>query len=197
MGFGHGEPDDIAGALALVSHERRTELFDQRRPVDVEGDGELAWRVAFDHLAIDVQRTVRRVHDVRTANLQIDLNRIAEEIFPGELRRCQRLPDLLRRRCNVDGVDGSRLEMIDVHLNPSMSSAAGGIVSALPVSSRLLRLARIAGHPLEMPSRSLLPASKSSWVSVSFTTLPCGARVKTTLVGRSLRAASLSTWWNV
>src|SRR6185437_7579133 len=106
----------------------------------------------------------------------------------------QRLPDLLRRRGDVDRVDGQRLELIDLHQpTPSMSSAASGIASGSPDSRRLLRLERIAGHPLEMPSSSLLPSTNPSWVSVSLTSSPWGSRVKTTFEGGSLRNASLET----
>ena len=43
----------------------------------------------------------------------------------------------------------------------------------------------IAGHPLEMPSRIMLPSAKPSCVSVSFTSLPCGSSTKVTCDGRS------------
>jgi hypothetical protein len=39
----------------------------------------------FDHLAGDVQRAVRRAHDVGTADAQLDLDRVAEEILSAEL----------------------------------------------------------------------------------------------------------------
>ena len=38
--------------------------------------------------------------------------------------------------------------------------------------------------------RILLPSANPSWVSVSFTSLPCGSIMKTTLRGRSLRMSS-------
>src|ERR1700687_2404840 len=195
--LGQGQSHGGAGGLDLVGYQRRAELLDQSRPIDVEGNGQLARRVAFDHLATDVQRTIRRAHDVRAADSQIDLHRIAEKIFPAELRTRQCLPDLLGGRRDIDGVNDRRLEVLDLQWNPSIPSATGEIASAVPDSSRVLRPARIAGHPLEMPSRITLPSSKSSCVRVSFTSLPCGSRTKTTLVGRSLRAASLRTWWNV
>src|SRR5882724_7277895 len=195
--LGQREPDRIAGALDLIGHERDAELLHQPRPVHVPGDGELPRRIAFDHFTSDVDGTIRRAGDERAADFQLGLHHKAGKILPGKLRARQRLPDFLRRRADVDGVDDRRLEVVDVHSNPSMPSAEGGIASAVPDSSMLLRLDRIAGHPLEMPSSSLLPSSKSSCVSVSFTSLPCGSRLKTTLVGRSLRASSLRTWWNV
>src|SRR6266481_9651592 len=49
----------FAGTLDFVGYQRWAELLDQRRPVDIPGDGEPARRVAFDHLAADVDRTVR------------------------------------------------------------------------------------------------------------------------------------------
>src|SRR6267154_3017302 len=144
-----------------------------------------------------MQRAVRRAHDVGAADPEVDLDRVAEKILSAELGRGQCLPHLLRRRGDVDGVDDRGFEVCNVHDTPSIPSAETGISSALPDSSRLLRLDMIAGHPLEMPSKSLLPSSKSSCVSVSFTSLPYGSRSKTTLLGRSLRAASLVTWWKV
>ena len=41
-----------------------------------------------------------------------------------------------------------------------------------PVSRRVLRLARTAGQPSEMPWRTELPGSNPSWTTVSFAT-PC------------------------
>ena len=41
----------VPHGLDLVGHQRRAEFFDQRRPVDVEGDGKLPQGIAFDHLA--------------------------------------------------------------------------------------------------------------------------------------------------
>jgi len=38
-----------------------------------------------------------------------------------------------------------------------------------PVSSRVLRLARTAGHPSEMAGKTALPGAKPSWVTVSLT----------------------------
>src|SRR5437016_4864922 len=199
VGLGQREPNGLGRWLDFVGHERRAELLDQRRPIDVPGNGEPARRVACDHFAADMNRTVRRAGDERAADLQLDLHREAGKILSGELGRGQRLPDLFRRGGDVDGVDDGGFEVVDVHgySNPSMLGAEGGIASAVPDSSRLFRLDGIAGHPLEMPSRITLPSSKSSCVGVSFTSLPCGSRLRTTLVGRSLRAASLSTWWNV
>src|SRR3984893_11789693 len=66
--LGHGEPDGVAGRLDFVGDERRPELFDQRRPVDVEGDGEFARGNAFDHLAADVERATRGPRDILTAH---------------------------------------------------------------------------------------------------------------------------------
>src|ERR1700682_5985105 len=199
MGRGHRQSDGVAGTLDLVGHQRNAELLDQGRPVDVPGDGELARGNAFDHFTADVNRTVRRASDERAADPELGLHPKAGKILPGELRRRQRLPDLLRGGGDVDGVDNGRLEVIDVHSpsNPSIPSAEGGIASAVPDSSVLLRLDRITGQPLEMPSRCLLPSAKPSWVNVSFTNLPCRSRLNTTLDGRSLRAASLRTCWEV
>src|SRR5581483_9967127 len=109
------------------------------------------------------------------------LDRIAEEILLAELRRCQRLPHLLRRGGDVDGVDRHRLEPVDTHAGSFLPSAPRGVASASPVSSRLLRLDRIAGQPVEMPASSLLLV-KPSWVSVSFTRSPCGSSTNTTLL---------------
>ena len=100
----------ITHRLDLVGDERGPKLFHQRRPVDVERERELPRRLAFDHFARDVRRPIRRVHDVRAADPQIDLDRIAEEIFPAELRRRQRLPHLLGRGGDVDGVDDGGFE---------------------------------------------------------------------------------------
>jgi hypothetical protein len=80
--------------------------------LDIEGDGEFAGRVAFDHLAGDMPRAVRGTHDMGAADPQLDLDRIAEKILPAEIRHRQRPPDFFRRRRNVDGVDGGRLEVI-------------------------------------------------------------------------------------
>src|SRR6266581_5472171 len=165
----------ISRLLDLIGHERDAELLHQRGPVDVPGDGELLRRIAFDHFAADVNRTVRRAGDERTANLQLGLHREAGKILPGELRGRQRLPDFLRRGGDVDGVDDGGLELADVHRHhstPSIFRAASGTSSACPDSSMLLRLDIIAGHPLEMPCNILLSCSKSSCVSVSLTSLP-------------------------
>src|SRR5258708_46854 len=101
--------------------------------------------------------------------------RIAEKISPGEFRRGQRLPHLLGRGDDVDGVDDGGLELADIHPHhstPSIFRAASGTSSACPDSSRLLRLDIMAGHPLEMPCSILLSCSISSCVSVSLTYLP-------------------------
>jgi hypothetical protein len=47
--------------------------------LDIEGDGEFAGRVAFDHLAGDMPRAVRGTHDMGAADPQLDLDRIAEK----------------------------------------------------------------------------------------------------------------------
>src|ERR1700733_5764074 len=142
-----------------------------------------------------MQRTVRRAHNIGAADSQLDLDGIAEEIFPAEFRRCQRLPDLLSCRGDIDRIDDGRLEAVDVHdryisSSSSIDSASNGMISGWPVSSILFRLDMIAGHPLEMPSRITLFSAKSSCISVSFTSLPCGSSTKVTRDGRSLRAAS-------
>src|SRR5262249_12861773 len=195
MRLGQGQADGLAGRLDLVGDERRPELFDQRRPVDVERHRQLPRRLAFDHFARDVQRSVGGAHDERAADLQVDLDRVAEKIFPAELGAGQRLPDLLRCGSDVDRVDERGFEPGNVHVyaKPSMLSAAGGIESGVPDSNRLLRLDRIAGHPLEMPSSILPPSTKPSCVSVNFTTLPCGSRVKTTFDGGSFLIPSSRT----
>src|SRR5712664_3203537 len=195
--LGQREPDRIAGTLDLIGHERDAELLHQPRPVDVPGDGELLRRIAFDHFATDVNRTVRRAGDERAADFQLGLHRKAGKILPGELRARQRLPDFLRRRADIDGVDDRRLEVVDVHDTPSMPRQEGGIANAVPDSSMLLRLDRMAGHPLEIPSRITLPSSKSSCVSVSFVNLPYGSSTKVTREGRSFFAASFRMWWKV
>src|SRR5215204_5953406 len=118
---------------------------------------------------------------------------MAGEILPAELGAGQSLPHFLGRGSDVDGVDDCRLEILNVHDTPSMPSAETGISSAVPDSSRLLRLDIMAGHPLEMPSNNLLPSAKPSCVSVSFTNLPCCSILNTTFEGFSLRYASLVT----
>src|SRR5262249_37104640 len=130
------------------------------------------------------------------------------------LGRGERFPHLLGRGGDVDGVDRHGfeffgLEFFDIHhaaclpidfhfySTPSMPSALRGIVRALPDSRRLLRLERIAGHPFEMPSSSLLSFANPSWISVSFTNSPCGSSVKTTLVAPSFRISSSRSCLNV
>ena len=97
MRLQHRQLHRIAGLLDLVSDERWPELFHQRRPVDVEGDRELLQGLAFDHLARNMHAAVRRAHDEGAAHPEIDLDRMAGEIFPGKFRARQRLPHLLRR----------------------------------------------------------------------------------------------------
>src|SRR4029077_17897728 len=112
------------------------ELLDQRRPVDIPGDGEPARGIAFDHLAADLYRAVRRPRNERAADLQLRLHREAGKILPGKLRSGQRGKDFLRRGGDIDRVDDRRLEMVDVHRpsSPSIPSAEGGIASAVPDS---------------------------------------------------------------
>ena len=78
-----------------------------------------------------------------------------------------------------------RLEIVDVHCIPSMPSAAIGIASAEPVSSRLFRLGEIAGQPPEMLRKVTPRSSSSSCVTVSLTILPRGSRSKVTREVRS------------
>ena len=138
----------VAGGLDLVGHERLPELFDQRRPVDVEGEGEFVRRIAFDHLAADVQRTIGLAHDERAADPQIDLDGKAGEILPAELRRRQCLPYLLRRRGDVDRVDDRGLELFDVHDTPSMPRLERGIASAVPDFEHALEAGEDGGPSL-------------------------------------------------
>src|ERR1022692_877335 len=71
------------------------------------------------------------------------------------------------------------------------SVGAAPAVAADPVSSRVFRLARTAGHPIEIPWRTLLPGSKPSWTTVSFTTpCPASSMPKATLERGSARQAS-------
>src|SRR6185369_5823095 len=156
----------------------------QRRPVYVPGDGQLPRRIAFDHLAADMYRAIRRAGDEGAADLEVGLDRKAGKILPAELGRRQRLPHLLGRGGDVDRVDDRGLELVDLHVgagpsidlhdrvSSSLPSAARGIASGFPVSSMLFRPDRIAGHPVEMAPTSLLPSTKPSWVTVSFTRLP-------------------------
>ena len=77
------QPDRIAGRLDLVGHQGRAELLDQPRPVDVPGDGELARRIAFDHLAADMDEP----SGARTTNAPPTFNSAStakpEEILAG------------------------------------------------------------------------------------------------------------------
>ena len=60
-----------------------------------------------------------------------------------------------------------------------------------PVSSRVLRLARTAGHPSEMAVSTALPGAKPSWVTVSLATpWPTSAMSKATLERASARQAA-------
>src|SRR5215472_6996952 len=60
-----------------------------------------------------------------------------------------------------------------------------------PVSSRVLRLARTAGHPSEMAGSTALPGAKPSWVTVSLTTpWPTSSISKATLERASARQAA-------
>src|SRR5262249_44885449 len=154
--------------------------------VDIECERQPPRRIAFHHLAGDMQRAVRRAHDIAAADSLFDLDRVAEEILPAEFRRGQRLPHLFWRGGDVDGVDRHRFELVEAHAGSFLPSAPRGIASAAPVSSRLFRLERIAGHPEEMPASSLLLV-KPSCVSVSFTRSPCGSSTNTTLLACSWR----------
>src|SRR6185437_16713062 len=141
----------------------------------------------------------------------LDLDRIAEEIFLAELGRCQRLPHLLRRGGDVDGVDRQRLELVEFHggtrssielhlaSKPSRldmaccfqaALATSSTGSGFPVSRKLFRLAITIGQPPEMSRRVLPPSSRLSWVTVSLITLPRGSRSKVTREVRSRRASS-------
>src|SRR5215207_430829 len=189
MRLQHRQLDHVAGLLDFVGDERRPELFHQLRPVHVPGNRELVRRIAFDHLAADMLRAIRRAGDEGAADFQVGLDRKAGKILPAELGRGQRRPYLFRRGGDVDRVDDRGLEILDVHDAPSMPSAETGISNAVPDSSRLLRLDIMAGHPLEMPSNSLLPSAKPSCESVSFTNLPCCSILNTTFEAFSLRYA--------
>jgi len=60
-----------------------------------------------------------------------------------------------------------------------------------PVSSRVFRLARTAGHPSEMAGSTALPGAKPSWVTVSLTTpWPTSSMSKATLERASARQAA-------
>jgi hypothetical protein len=63
-------------------------------------------RIPGNHLAVDMGRTIARAYDQRTANFLVQLDGEAEEILPAELGRGQRLPHLLGRGGDVDGVNG-------------------------------------------------------------------------------------------
>ena len=54
----------------------------------------------------------------------------------------------------------------------SIFIATNGIVIASPRTSRLFRLARIAGQPFEMSASTTVSGAKPSCVTVSFTSLP-------------------------
>jgi hypothetical protein len=71
-------------------------------------------RIAFDHLAADVRRSIRRAYDVRAADFQIDFDHVAEKILLAEFGRRQRLPHLFRRGGDVDRVDDGWFEIVDV-----------------------------------------------------------------------------------
>src|SRR4029079_9693939 len=184
VGLQHRQLDGVTGLLDLVSDERWTELFHQRRPVDVPGDGEPLQWIALDHLTADMLGAVGRAGDEGAADLQVGLDGKAGKIFPTKLGRRQRLPHLLGRGSDIDRVDDRGLELLDLHVgsgpsidlqdrvSSSLPSAARGIASGFPVSSTLFRPDRIAGHPVEMAPTSLLPSMKPSWVTVSFTRLP-------------------------
>ena len=60
-----------------------------------------------------------------------------------------------------------------------------------PVSSRVLRLARTAGHPSEMAGSTTLPGANPSWVTVSLTApWPTSSMSKATLERASARQAA-------
>ena len=77
----------IARRLDLVGHRASAPSFSTSA-------GQLTLKVtvsfsrglAFDHLAADVDRAIRRADDERAADLQIDLDRIAGKILSAELR---------------------------------------------------------------------------------------------------------------
>ena len=83
MRLQHRQLDRVARLLDLVGHERRPELFHQRRPVHVPGDGQLLRRIAFDHLAADMHRAVGRAGDEGAADFQVGLDRKAGKILAG------------------------------------------------------------------------------------------------------------------
>ncbi len=75
-------------------------------------------------------------------------------------------------RPSVGASRGSRLASggaVVQGAGPVLLSAAAshGVRKDDPVSSRVLRLARTAGHPSEMAGSAALPVAKPSWVTVS------------------------------
>ena len=70
MRLGERQLDCVARLFDFVGDERRPELFDQSRPVDIEGEAELPRRIAFGDFARDVQRAVGCADYERAADLQ-------------------------------------------------------------------------------------------------------------------------------
>jgi hypothetical protein len=96
----------------------------------------------------------------------------------------------------VDRRDCAAEEVLAGGVASAESTAARGPTRRLlhevrkddPVSSRVFRLARTAGHPSEIAGSTALPGAKPSWVTVSLTTpWPTSSMSKATLERASAR----------
>ena len=86
------------------------------------------------------------------------------------LLRVQRLGSRLRR--HLPGVDGAQLRWFEIYIFFGQCFVAS---SESPVSSRLFRLDKIAGQPVETLAMNVDSGLSISWVMVSFTVSPCGS----------------------
>src|SRR5690242_3743734 len=107
----HCELHGLARDLYVVTDEALRQIAVAGQAFNTPGGREASRRLPVNHFTLDMDLAVRRLEPKDAADLRLDLDDEAEEVLPRERWIGQRLPDLLRRRSDIDNVHRPWLEL--------------------------------------------------------------------------------------